>query len=451
MRAGLLQTVRQIGTLGRAWRVIYENGRSSQSRQTRREIGEFANDAEARLTKIQRQLSRNAFRFAPVMGLEILKKNNGGIRPLVIAPIESRVVQRAIHDVLLTLPVIRSRAETPYSFGGVRKQQGKERGAVPAAIEAVMEAIGGGAFYVIRSDISSFFTKISKPTVTKIVMQATEDSQFVELFEKAIAVELANLADLRSRGSAFPIHEIGVAQGSSLSPLLGNLLLADFDHEMNSDGCRCLRYIDDFLILAPDRTRAEAQFSKARALLAQHGMEVNDKTCRSDVHRGFTFLGVEVMNGSVRPSRESRSRLIANVSETLKDGASALRAFRKTRRIDSDHALVRILHEVRGTLFGWGHHYSFCNETNVLQQMDFVIRNKVREYLGLYSNVLRSTDDEAGKMRILGVPVLQDFVSRPLAWGTQRPPSLSVDVPVRVSSDSPAAQRQSEHKSTPDL
>jgi RNA-directed DNA polymerase len=98
MKTSLLQQVRGIGTLGCAWRVIFENGRSSQSSGTRREIEEFARDAELRLTRIQRQLNRSAFRFAPAKGLGIPKKGSKGIRPLVVAPIASRIVQRAIQD-----------------------------------------------------------------------------------------------------------------------------------------------------------------------------------------------------------------------------------------------------------------------------------------------------------------------------------------------------------------
>jgi len=67
----LLEQVRGIDTLGCAWRVILENGRSSRSASTRREIEEFATSAELRLTKIQRQLNRGAFLFKPAIGVAI--------------------------------------------------------------------------------------------------------------------------------------------------------------------------------------------------------------------------------------------------------------------------------------------------------------------------------------------------------------------------------------------
>ncbi len=126
-----------------------------------------------------------------------------------------------------------------------------------------------------------------------------------------------------------------------LSPLLGNILLRDFDQEMNSGDCRCLRYIDDFLILGRSRAAADAAFSRALTLLSRHGLEVNDKTHRSDIGQGFVFLGVELQNGAVRPSRESRRRLEDNISEVLSDSVSAFRSYKKGGVMPPRRSLLR--------------------------------------------------------------------------------------------------------------
>lgn len=419
MSDDLLRRLRQMDVLGRAWHTIRANGRSSRSRQTRLEIEEFDNNAESRLTRIQRQLNHDAFIFAPAIGVEIRKKSNGGVRPLVVAPLESRIVQRAIHDVLLGVPAVRKLAENVFSFGGVRKQHGKTRGAVPAAIEAVVKAIAGGACHVIRSDIASFFTKIPKSAVTNIVSEATKDARFVGLFRQAIEVELSNMAALRY-AFAFPIHEIGVAQGNSLSPLLGNLILSGFDNEMNGGDCRCFRYIDDFLIVGRDRSSTERQFSKAKKLLGQYEMEANNKTFRSDIEKGFTFLGIELVNGAIRPSRESRQRLIASINDIFDRGIHALREFRKSGKCPARSSLVDVLHEFRGTMSGWGHHYSFCNEKNIFGQMEQNINRKLGEYLGLYSDIVRHSDIQK-KRRLLGIPELDEWITQPLAWTIRDP------------------------------
>ena len=113
---------------------------------------------------------------------------------------------------LLTVPGIQKFVHTPYSFGGIQKRAGDDTAAVPAAIKAVLAVIRDSRF-VIRSDITKFFTRVPKSEVTQIIAKAVEDDEFMELFKRAITVELENMAQLREHANAFPIEDIGVAQG----------------------------------------------------------------------------------------------------------------------------------------------------------------------------------------------------------------------------------------------
>ena len=416
MKSSLLSQVRTMPTLGRAWRVIYENGRSSQSSETRREVAAFAESAEANLNRIQRQLNMDAFNFKPAVGLPIQKKGKSSKRPLVIAPIESRIVQRAIHDVLLSIPEIQRYAENPYSFGGVRKKHGKDIAGVPAAVEAVLRSIGAGARFVIRSDISSFFTRIPKPFVTKIVADAAQDPEFVEFFKKAIAVELQNLADLESEADLFPLYEIGVAQGCSLSPLLGNLLLFEFDQRMNAGGCSCLRYVDDFIILAPNNIEAEKQFSLAVGLLRTHGLTTSgEKTFKGQVANGFEFLGIEINNGAIRPSKESRKRLLGKIQKAIQLSVAGFYAHEKTGQLTPRLSLIRTLTEVSGIVQGWGKQYVFCNDMNLFGQLDSELDSRIRQYLGTYAKVSKPSC-QTQRRRLLGIPLLEKLASKPFEW-----------------------------------
>src|SRR5690606_7385740 len=115
-------------------------------------------------------------------------KKTGKVRPIVLASVESRIVQRAILNVLVEIPALKPFVKTKFSFGGIRSEKPKaspegvkipraERAsAVPAAIKAVLESIEEGARFVACGDIQSFFTKIPKPIVTKIIADATNDA-----------------------------------------------------------------------------------------------------------------------------------------------------------------------------------------------------------------------------------------------------------------------------------
>jgi retron-type reverse transcriptase len=316
----LLKQVNRLANLEQSWRVIYANGRFSKSEDVRNEIQRFAKDSSSNIRRLQRRLSRGEFRFQPAKGVPIPKldargKPTGRFRPIVLAPVESRIVQRAILNVLLEIPALQRFAKTPLSVGGLRRDRSdvalelpkhEVPSAVPAAIQAALGAIRAGAKFSATADIASFFTKIPKPHVIGIISDAVDDADFTSFVEDAVAVELSNLASLRDKAEAFPIEDIGVAQGNSLSPLLGNLILADFDREMNDGDCACIRYIDDFLILATSEKAGNARLKKATRLLEKLGMSLSPEKSSKGVrplNDGIEFLGIQICPG-VHPPQQ---------------------------------------------------------------------------------------------------------------------------------------------------
>ena len=175
-------------------------------------------------------------------------------------------------DILQDQPGIKAYYENPTSFGGIK---GTGLG-VPGTIAYVSEIIRNGCSYYIRSDIEGFFTKIPRVVVLKKIHAVIDDDMFNELLERATATELDNLATLGEKADLFPLHEVGVAQGCCLSLLIGNILLEEFDKELNGRGIVCVRYIDDFLILGPRENKVVAAFKSAQRLLSKYGLNAYD-------------------------------------------------------------------------------------------------------------------------------------------------------------------------------
>ena len=199
---------------------------------------------------------------------------------------------------------------------------------------------------VSKLAIRAFFTRISKLAVRDIVSNAVRDDEFMLLFDAAIKVELANLADLRDKAKLFPIEDIGVAQGNSLSPLLGNILLRDFDKVMNEGDCRCIRYIDDFIILAPTKKAAATRIKKAIKILSDLGMELSPEKSSQEpcsIQASFEFLGIEFSNGLIRPSPKSHQRLISQVNAALQSSLTAFRAHRAGHVFPKSQSLISTL------------------------------------------------------------------------------------------------------------
>jgi retron-type reverse transcriptase len=411
-----------LSRLEKAWSVIRENARTSKSDEVRDEVREFEEESSKRLRSLSSKLSRGTFRFPAAKGVPVPKRTatgekTGKFRPIVIATVEARIVQRSILEVLLGVPGLQPYAENPYSFGGIRKGEG-DLGAVPAAIDAVLTSIGTGENFVAVADISSFFTRISKDAVTQIVRDATGDGVFTDFFRAAINVELSNLAELGKKAEKFPTYDIGVAQGNSLSPLLGNIILHDFDRQMNDGDCRCLRYIDDFIILAPTEKAANARMRKAIKILAALDMTLSPEKSSGgaiSISDGFEFLGIELNNGFIRPSPAAKEKLLTKVQGELDASIDAFRRMKSGQPLPKANSLISTLKRLDGIVQGWGKHYRFCNDEPGFAHLDDQIAEMMRKYLGAYSGI-REDADEGRKRTLFGLEQLTLIERNPFAW-----------------------------------
>ncbi len=447
----LLKEVRSRTNLERAWRVIEDNGRFSKSETVRSEIEAFRERAFNKLRSLGDKLRRGTFRFPPARAVPILKgnkKDRASFRPIVLAPVEARIVQRSILGVLTDVEDLRPYFRNPNSFGGIKKAEGQELAAVPAAIQEVLSAIGDGAAYVSCADISGFFTRISKSAVTGIISDVVRDDDFMALLTDAVRVELSNMAELRERADKFPIHDIGVAQGNSLSPLLGNVILHDFDRIMNEGDCRCIRYIDDFIVLAPTRRAAAARMRVAARHLAGLGMSLSPEKTHAEprgVADGFEFLGIELRNGLIRPSPKAQQRLITSIGETLDDSAAAFRARRRGTALLKSQSLLGTLRRVDGAIQGWGRHYRFCNDEVAFEALDAAVTRLIRGYLGAYAGEREASCDD-GRRTLLGIESLATMQRTPFPWPAKRdrkrervPTDLTASASGRASEEAAAA------------
>jgi len=167
----LIQHVRKTRTLKRAWSKIRENGLSSSNKQTVQEIRAFNENADSNLKSIQGKLSQDSFNFGTQTGILIKKKGKDKRRPLVIAPIQNRIVQRAILDTLQEkVSLIQNILDTPTSIGGI-----PERG-TPQALSLINKARDDGLTHYVRSDIPDFFCNIPRNDVIDKITNTIEDN-----------------------------------------------------------------------------------------------------------------------------------------------------------------------------------------------------------------------------------------------------------------------------------
>jgi RNA-directed DNA polymerase len=371
----LAQQVRSPDTLSRAWHTVLENGRQSRSASTRAAVADFARDADKHLRLLTRQLRDSTFRFSPASGV-LATKANGSIRPIVIAPIDSRIVQRAILDVLQRIPAINARLQQRHNFGGIA------RVGVPDAIKAAYSASKSYRDFV-RTDIRDFFVKIPRATAVRAITAHTGQADFDDLLRAATETELENLSSIDRHRELFPLEGLGVAQGCCLSPLLANLLLEEFDQRLNSRGIRCIRYIDDFIIFALSPRNLRGALDSAKNMLAAYGLSCYDprwdtKAETGKCEGGFEFLGCQVRPGRIRPATKSQKRLMQRIREEFLE---ALRYAREPQKaIQAKMTYADALVGVQRIVQGWGNTYSFCSDSSLFGSLDVHISQTVASF-----------------------------------------------------------------------
>lgn len=419
MSESLYFKVRKREHLWPAWRHVRQKGLQSSSVEIREAVEAYDREAARRIERTQSKLREHRYQFKPAKGL--LKERSGKQpRPIVISHLDDRVVQRSLLSVLQDHPHVRDFVRVSTSFGGI-----EERG-VREALATTLKLIEGGANHFARSDIKDFFQCIPKDTVLELIEARIQDRDFVDFLAQAINVELENLGPLGRKAEFFPLYEIGVAQGCCLSPLLGNILLHDFDTQLNDRGLHCLRYIDDFLLLGPSERSIRKGFESALALLENLGLTAynpwagDDKAEKGLSTNGIAFLGCEVKPNHVLPDHKARKRLLDKVRDELNRSARALRS-RKKRALQGKN-LVSTLRNVHNIVKGWGNQYSFCNVPRLWGQLDGEIDLLIKRYLGQYKAARRAiTDDEDGRRvsrRLLGVHLLEDSNVEPIVANT---------------------------------
>ena len=395
-----------------AWRQVRENGLASRHRRTVEEIKTFDRESHRHLSRVQSQLRENRFTFDSQVGV-LLPRPGKKPRPIVIASVKNRVVHRALLDVLQTTDEICELLATATSFGGIAG-----RGRDSALSLAYQEIETGRARYYIRSDIKEFFTKIPRDKALATIGSFVNDQHFMRLLRSATETELANLAQLHGDAEYFPIHEIGVAQGCALSPLLGNLVLYDFDRLMNDRGIVCVRYIDDFLLLGPERHSVFSAFGNACKTLGSLGLTAYDprdlggKAVCGEIDTGFEFLGCDVRPGLIQPSRSSRNHIRERIRDIVEGCRQRMNTVAGARRLDVG-GLAQALCEVNNVARGWAHSHSFCNGQDVVATLEGFIDEQITEMIEMYKTRSQNASREI-RWRLLGVQALTDVEREPI-------------------------------------
>jgi RNA-directed DNA polymerase len=163
-------------------------------------------------------------------------------------------------------------------------------------------------------------------------------------------------------------REEGTPQGGPLSPLLSNLLLDEWDKELEARGHRFVRYADDCNIYVRSERAGQRVLVGVTVWLARRlRLEVN--ASKSGVARpsaskslGFSFTGGK------EPKRRIAPKALKRFKERVRE------VTRRTRGV----SLERMIENLRRYLVGWRSYFGFCQTPSVLEDQDKWIRRRLR-------------------------------------------------------------------------
>ncbi len=404
--------VRSTSILVGAWHAIRRNAETSRTASTKQAAREFAQDLPRNLRRIQERL-RKGYVFEKAYGATPAKGGGKvGKRPIVVASITDRIVQRAILDVLqdaTDLAGVQGVLATPTSVGGIRGR------GVDTAIKLFDDRQLDGDRFVAGSDISGFFTKIPRDQVIALLRVDTSEKEFLDLFRAALTVELSNADALDPEDrKLFPTGPDGVAQGCPLSALAGNIILQDFDRRMNDParGITCIRYIDDFILIGRSRPSVEKAMLSAKSYLAALGMDIYDPICNPSkafigaIGEPHVFLGYQIIPGLYPPSPGACDSLLNRIDVLIKAGQTSVRKVVAGRALSvSERCYAQTLVAIDYTVKGWRGSFQSSRCQATFARLDRQVERKLKDFDAFFYEKTSGLD-YAMRRRALGVNLL---------------------------------------------
>jgi len=245
----------------------------------------YAEQADWRLPALQDKLQKGEYQPQPVRRVWIPKLGSKELRPLGIPPVENRVVEMAVRQVIE--PIFEQTfAEQSYGF---RPGRGAKD-----ALRRVQQLLDAGQVWIVDADVKGYFDNIPQDKLLAAVEEHVSDGAVLELLRRFLK------QGVMESGKGWQPTETGTPQGAVISPLLANIYLNPLDHLMARQGWQMVRYADDFIILCASEQQAQTALTTVRQWMEAAGLTLHPTKTRivnASEPGGFDFLGYHFERG----------------------------------------------------------------------------------------------------------------------------------------------------------
>lgn len=300
---------------------------------------------------IREQLLRGSYKPQPVKRVEI-PKPDGGMRKLGIPTVLDRFTQQAV------MQVLQGRWDRTFSEHSYGFRPGRS---AHQAVEQAQKYIAEGYRWVVDLDLEKFFDRVNHDRLMAKIAERVGDKRMLKLIRAFLT------AGVMESGLVKAVDE-GTPQGGPLSPLLSNIVLDEFDRELERRGLRFARYADDSNIYVRSRRAGERVMkSITRFIAAKLKLRVNQQ--KSMVGRPWErkFLGF-----SYTANRQPKRRIAPKAVERFKGRIRELTS--RTRGV----SMERMAEELSRYLRGWIGYFGKCETPSVLEGLERWFRRRLR-------------------------------------------------------------------------
>jgi len=304
---------------------------------------------------IKEELLRGRYEPSPVRGVEIPKPGGKGVRLLGIPTVLDRLIQQALHQVLMPIfdPDF---SESSYGFRPGRSAH--------QAVVAAQKHVASGRRWVVDMDLEKFFDRVNHDVLMARLGRKVRDKRVLGLIGRYLRAGLM-------AGGTVTQRTQGTPQGGPLSPLLSNILLDDLDKELERRGHALCRYADDVNIYVNSRRAGQRVLASLTRFLCQRlKLKVNEAKSAVDRPWKRTFLGYSMTN-HMKPRLKVAATSVVRFKGKLRD------MLRRGR----GRSIAKVIEEASPILRGWINYFRLAETRGVFEDLDGWFRRKLRAIL----------------------------------------------------------------------
>lgn len=255
------------------------------------------------------------------------------VRKVIFIDYWSKVVQRAIYDVL-NPKICRTFIEHTYACV-------KGRGQL-AAMEQLYTWMretrtSGTEWYYYKFDVAKFFYRIDHEILMDICRKKIDDPRTVDLLgyyinNDAVPFGMPLDANQLTITEEQMLYDLGIPIGGGLSHMLGNMYLDPLDQFCKRvlGIKRYIRYMDDIIILDNDKERLKGYGRRMTQFLEERlHLNFNNKTALRPVRVGCEFVGFVIYNDHVILRKSTTLRMKRTLRKTRQDYHDNLITFKE--------------------------------------------------------------------------------------------------------------------------